>query len=369
MTEVEPGHRGLQAVAVVDPVRVARPQPEVAQGEASQLAARVAPAPRAAASKMAHQIVLARVRLAVGPPTGVMSVGMIGPGVQLRVQVIVVTTEVEMIVLARVRLDPRVVVIDAAWIPAPAQISQAVIVRAVPRLVRDPRIVGMIGPEVQLRVQVIVVTTAVEMIAPDPQRHVRTIPIVAKAVVAMIVRARAIRIDPTRVAVMIDPEPRLRVPMIAMTVVSSLVPAVTVRVVQRLGEVLRIDVLTVQALQLRARAIRIVVRAVVATIVVAMTARGRVLRALADLARLVIEMSARARLLLGLDIPIAETNAVMNGHLAPRIGRQLAVRATLARSAMIAVRVRLCVVVMMAIRFVIRAFPMTSRQRILIAGC
>jgi len=101
----------------------------------------------------------------------------------------------------------------------------------------------------------------------------------------------------------------------------------------------------------------------------ATTVLARMHLAAAPLASPVIATSALVRRLLGPDPRIVEASAVMIALGGRRIAPPLAVPAIRARSVTIAARARRCAVAMTAIRSVIRGFPMTSRQRILIAVC
>ena len=309
-TEVEPGHRGLQAVAVADPDPDVHQLAEVALAVASHRVVHVVPAPLVVASQEGPRIVLVRRH-------------------RDQDQLIVETT-------------------DAMTVRAPA------------------RRVPLAGETAEG--WILVRTTIVLAV----QLPVRVIPIVATVVAAMIVDvmivpARATQIGQTVVAatiavVMIVDVHLLPVPMNAMIAVATRVQAMIVRALRRRGEGRRIVVMIVHA-------VRLLVQRIVVMIAAGMIAPELPLHAQADLGRIGIVMSVHAHQRLARDIRIVVMSGVMTVLLAQRIAHLLDVRATLVKSVMIGVRALLCVVATMAIRSGIPGFLMTSRRRTLIAAC
>ncbi|HBJ73859.1 MAG TPA: hypothetical protein DDY88_09230 [Actinobacteria bacterium] len=353
-TEVEPGHRGLQAAAVVDPVRAGLSQEAVVQ-VASPLAAHVVPAPPDAVSQAVPLIVLVRPHPAVVPRIAAMTVRAVLRRVPVTVAMIAVATSV----LVRIRLAQQAAGTGAAWIRFLVQTGPEVIVHGVLHLAGGPMTVVTTVRAVLRRVPMIAAIVVVVTIVLVQVHHVPVLVVMSGH--AHRILDRATQID--------------QIHVVAMTVVMSvLVPGVLAQVIVMIAGVIRARAAIVLEAPLRAQVHRIVVmtgRAVRHRVpmIVVMIGRVRVHHEPAGHGRLVTAMSARARRLHARAIPIAGMSGVMSVLRAPQTGLPPVVRAILARSAMIAEPVHQCGVAMTATRFAIHGSRMTSRQRILIAGC
>ena len=304
-TEVEPGHRGLQAVAVVDPARADLHQ-EAVVPVASPLAAHVVPAPQDAASQAVPRIAVMTAR-AVRRLVPMIAVVMIAVETTVLVQVRPVRVQLVMSGHARrilAQTIPIVAIVVAVTIAVTIVVMTVLVLRHLDRATQID--------------QIHVVATTVVMSGHVPRVLAQVI-----VMIAVVIRARAAIV--------------LEVPLRA--------------------QVHRIVAMTVRAVRHRVR------------MIVVMTDRVRVHHEPAGHGRLVTVMSARARQLHARAIPIAEMSGVMSDLRAPQTGLPPVVRAILARSAMIAEPVHQCGVAMTATRFAIHGSLMTSRQRILTAGC
>ncbi|MDO9485398.1 MAG: hypothetical protein Q7K25_04995 [Actinomycetota bacterium] len=370
-TAVEPGHHAPRAVEADDPDLAVPLQVAVVPAVASPRVVHEGPVLQVAASQEGRRIDLVHQPRVQDPQTDVMTEG------ATSVRVPTINDQPADAIAVGWTLDPKVTV------------------RAVRRLAVDPRIVAMIvravrhhDPRTPIVARVVVVTTVVVMIVPVPVLRARVV--VVTTVGVKIVPARTMPIVArvvvvTTVVVMIVRVHQLRVPKIVMTVVVIHAQEAIVLAVQRRVVVLRIDVMIALAALHLVPATPIAVNPavvmsglapaipIVPTLVVAMTQAVMIVLvrlhlARAALARLAIEMSDPVRRLRGRDIPIAVMSVVMVGPPVHRIAQQLAVRAIRVKSAMIAEAARRYVVAMMAIRFAIREFQMTSHPRILTAG-
>ncbi|MDP2288458.1 MAG: hypothetical protein Q8M73_07825 [Actinomycetota bacterium] len=373
-TEVEPGHRGLQAVEVDDRDLDVQRLVGVDPAGASQRVVRAAQVLRAAASPAALRIVLVRQHRDQDPQIGGTIDARIAlvpahnaqPAVAIAEGWILVLTVIVHAVLHRVqgrRIVVMIVLVVLLLVPVIPIAARAAVVTIV---------VVTIVPAVLPLGRVQVVRSAVAMTAHVPRPLVRAIPIVVRAVAAMIVVARtapalAIRIVQIRAVVTIAAVMTVHVhqrrdPMIEMIVVVNRVQAATDRVVQHLVARRRNVVMSV-------RVVRLPGQPIAAMIGAGMIVHVPRLRAQAALVRVAIVMSVHAPLRLVRDIRIVVMNVVMSVLHVRQIAGLLDVRVTPARNVTIVVRALPCAVAMMAIRFVILVSQMTSRPRTLIAAC
>lgn len=368
-TEVEPGHRGLQAVEVDDRDLDVQRLVGVDPAGASQRVVRAAQVLRAAASPDALRIVLVRQHRDQDPQIGgtidarivLVPAHNAQPAVAIAEGWILVLTVIVHAVLHRVqgrRIVVMIVLVVLLLVPVIPIVVRAVAVTIVPAVLP-------LGREQVVRI-------AAAMTAHVPRPLVRVIPIVVTAVAAMIVDARtapvpAIRIVQIRAVATIAAVMTVHVhqrhdPMIEMIVVVNRVQATTDRVVQHLVEPRRIVAMIV-------RVVRLPGQLIAAMIGAGMIVHVLRLRAQAALVRVAIVMSVHAPLRLVRDIRIVVMNVVMSVLHVRQIAPLPDVRVTPARNATIVVRALPCAVAMMAIRFVILVSQMTSRPRTLIAAC